>query len=480
MSGRIRESRQWPNRFRGVLALLLGAGLIVLAAGCTLVPTRGQQVWRSLVRYDYPSEPVGSPAFEEALDRYTGSALHHGASALLLQNGDQTYPVMLALIESATERISFETYIVDNDPTTDRFYAALKAAAARSVEVRVIIDAAGFQRSLIANADELVAAGVQARVFNPYFMSWTLMRGNNRDHRKILVADGRYAILGGINISHDQEGDGVSGWRDTSLLVTGGAVADAEQVFAESWEQAGRGILGKNLPLMALNPLKKAVDSLFMGIRDMVGEQSHFTPPPYRESTVVPQPDLPPMHTGSASVRVVASAPDRYNSPTYDLAILAIRGAREKVDAAFAYFVPPFAVRRALLDAAKRGVEVRLLLPGVTDVRFVREIGMRFYGELLRAGVKIYEWPHVILHAKTMAVDGRWLMVGSANMDGRSYFLNYEACLAVTDASLAGVAHTQFEDDLRLSKEMTLDDWLKRGTKQKLIEAFLMPLAGQY
>ncbi|MCC8109622.1 MAG: phospholipase D-like domain-containing protein [Planctomycetes bacterium] len=179
-------------------------------------------------------------------------------------------------------------------------------------------------------------------------------------------------------------------------------------------------------------------------------------------------------------VRVVSSSPDQGNSPTYDLAILGILGARERLDIASAYFVPPYNLRRAILSAARRSVRVRLLVPGVTDVRLVREMGLRFYGELLEAGVRIYEWQTPILHAKTMVADGKWLVVGSANMDSRSYFLNYESCLALSDPAVAREAHADFDKDVEAAVELTLEKWRRRGARQKTLERVLVPVAGQY
>lgn len=419
---------------------------------------------------------MGSPAFEAALDNYTQSVTHPGNSAQLLQNGDEAYPIMLELINSAKTRISMGTYIIEKDKTTDIFFQALKNAVQRGVEVRFLADAMGFGRGMVADLKELEPSGIKARVFNPLFFSWTIIRGNNRDHRKILVVDGQYAVLGGINLSDKQLGNGITGWRDTSLLVAGPAAADAEQIFAQSWDEAGSGFVGHNLPLTVLNPIKNALEKPFA--------RPDFSPPPYTP------PDEPPLlhqsgefkgyHTQNASVRVVASAPDSRNSTTYDLAILGVLGAREQIDIACAYFVPPLSLRRALLSAAERGVRIRLLLPEVTDVTLVREIGMQYYGELLRAGITIYEWPYPVLHAKTMAVDSRWMVVGSANMDSRSYFLNYEANLVVTDEALAQEAHAQFERDLAQAHELTLEKWQERGGKQRALEIVLTPIAGQY
>jgi cardiolipin synthase len=355
------------------------------------------------------------------------------------------------------------------------------------VEVRLLVDAAGYQRGLIAKMGGMNGPNLEARVFNPFFLSWTIIRGNNRDHRKILVVDGRYAVMGGINLSGEQLGDGVTGWRDTALLVEGSAAGGAERIFAETWAQGGRGWFGKTLPVSFLNPIKKAVDAPFQRLGEEVfGAEPPFDPegdPDDDANAAADRPAIFPddfYDTTGASVRAIGSSPDDWASGTHDVAVAGILGARERIDAAYAYFVPPREALSALLAAAERGVRVRLLLPGVTDVRFVREIGMKQYGKLLEAGVEIYEWPHPILHSKTMAVDGKWVLVGSANMDSRSYFLNYEAVFAVADEKLAEAAHRAFEADLAESSRVTLSSWRQRGMKQRLLEIFLTPAAGQF
>ncbi len=455
-----------------VLLLCLTLCAALGGAGCTALPMRSQQIWRSATDHGYPSAPVGSPEFEAALDRYTESAALPASAPRLLQNGDEAYPEMLRLINGAERTIALETYIIENDETTDTFFAALKAAAARGVRVRVLADAAGYGRGLIAQLGELTAAGIDARVFNPFFLSWTIVRGNNRDHRKILAVDGEHAVLGGINLSDEQAGDGVAGWRDTALRVSGPAAVEAERVFNETWLQGGRGWFGKNLPLPVLNPVKQAID---IPLAQLVGLEEGLVPPGPEAGVSARTPA-----EAAPTVRVVSCSPDRRNSPVHDLHVIGILGARESIDIACAYFVPPLNVRRALHAAAARGVRIRLLLPEVTDVRFVREMGMRFYGQLLEAGMEIYEWPHPILHSKTMAVDDRWMVVGSANMDSRSYFLNYESVLALSDPRTARGARAQFERDLAKAVPLTMEKWRARGLKQKILEKALIPLAGQY
>lgn len=529
----------WSPPRRHVVRLLRGgalcAGLAVVAAGCTAVPTRPQQVWRSLTDHDYPADPVGTPAFEAHLDRYTDSVARPFQAAHLLQNGDDAYPLMLALIDTARTRISMETYIVERDRSTEAFFAALARAAQRGVEVRFLADAQGFKRGMVAHLADLTDQGVHARIFNPMLFSWTVVRANNRDHRKILVVDGQHAVIGGINLSDEQTGNGVTGWRDTALLVSGPAAADAEAVFAETWNQAGRAYLGRDLPVIGLRDAKRALDEPFLQLYQRSLGDPPFDAPSYAPGAPFPQLPPPPVattttlppatspavgpvntlidavgtianeitapttpapadnapppwptpapydyHTRDATVRVVSSRPDGRNSPTYDLMILGLSGAQRQVDIAMAYFVPPKALERALLGAARRGVRIRLLLPAETDVKLVREMGERLYGDLMRVGVEIYEWPYAILHAKTMVVDGEWLTVGSCNMDSRSFFLDYEANFAVTDRRLAAVAHATFEADLRHAQRLTMETWQNRGFKQRAIEVLTRPMAGQY
>ncbi|MDR1612812.1 MAG: phosphatidylserine/phosphatidylglycerophosphate/cardiolipin synthase family protein [Planctomycetota bacterium] len=453
---------------------------IAFSAGCTAFPVRGRRFFRAADECRQRSEPVGSREFEAALDRATGTAARPDTPAKLLQNGDEAYPVMLELIASARGRISMETYIVGRDEITDRFFQALKDAAKRGVEVRLLVDAAGYDRGIVADPREMAAPNLEARVFNPFLASWTVVRANNRDHRKILVVDGHYAVMGGINLSDAQRGDGISGWRDTALLAAGPVAIDAERIFAETWEQAGRGWLGKTLPLTILNPLKKAVDKPLLRLRGKILGRHPFIPPAYA-APENPDPFGRDFYdTHAADIRAVGSSPEARSPKILDLVVTAMLGARDRIDVACAYFVPPREVRRALIAAAERGVRVRLLLPAAADVKFVREIGVRLYGELLAAGVEIYEWPHYILHAKTMAVDGRWLAVGSANLDGRSHFLNYEAVFAARDAVLAEAAHRQFERDVAAARRLTLEEWRRRGFGQRLLETLLTPLAGQF
>ncbi len=399
------------------------------------------------------------------MDRITGTTATSGNRAQLLTNGEHAFPEMLAAIDNAEKRISFEIYKIRMDSVGRRFVEALTNAAERGVRVRFLYDAYGSRTVNGRDFAVLRAAGAEVRVFNPV-MWWTLLRVNNRDHRKILVVDGRITFVGGLNLGEEYDGNGMNGWRDTVLMVEGPAALDAERVFASSWLQGGRGFIGKDLPVVGFRPLKRALDDPLMWL---LGLNGAFCLPEHA-----------PAAEGTAHVRVVASAPDRLTSTIVDKYLLAINSAQRRISITSAYFVPPLILRRAIVDAAKRGVRVRLILQGSSDVSTVRTISIGYYGRLLKHGVEIYKWTRSVLHAKTMVVDGVWATVGSANLDGRALFLSYEANMAVIDPGFAAAMERQFENDLKHCRRVTLKEWKKRPFKQKVVEILLTPFVGQF
>jgi cardiolipin synthase len=294
----------------------------------------------------------------------------------------------------------------------------------------------------------------------------TFLRVNNRDHRKILVVDGRIAFLGGLNLAEEYDGNGLNGWRDTALMIEGPAARDAEGVFNESWLQGGWGLFGKDLPVVGITPFKRAIDSPLVWLLDLEGGS--------RLS------EHNPSAGGTARVRIVPSNPAFLSSTIVDKYLLAINSARKSIAITCAYFLPPLVLRRALADAAKRGVWVRLILQGSSDTPFVRTMSLGYYGSLLKHGVEIYEWDKSILHAKTMVVDGVWSTIGSANLNNRALFLSYEFNAAVSDRPLAAAMEEQFERDLKHCRRVTLKDWRKRPLSQKFMEFMMAPIAGQF
>jgi len=379
-------------------------------------------------------------AIEEAI---VGSPLTTGNEVLLLQDGPATYRAMLAAIEDARDHINMETYILDDDEVGQRFAQALMAKQQQGVQVNLIRDSAGTRGTPRDFFDKLAAAGIRVLEFNPLNpllarKAWEL---NQRDHRKLLIVDGRTAFLGGINISSVYSGgsfsqksrvrpDGGLAWRDTDLRLRGPVVAELQKLFIATW-QAQKGI-----PLAS---------------------KDYFPPP---ESA------------GRQVVRAIGSSPEEPYSLIYATLLSALGSAETSVHLTNAYFAPDPQLLAALEAAAGRGVDVKLILPSQTDSWLVFHAGRNYYERLLRAGVKIYERRGVILHSKVALIDGVWATVGSTNLDWRSFLHNHELNAVVLGTEFGNQVQTMFAKDLAESDAITLERWQQRSLDLRVKELF--------
>ncbi len=348
----------------------------------------------------------------------------------VLRNGHACYDRLEAAIRGARHHVHFEYYIVENDRTGRRFRDLLVEKAREGVEVRLLVDALGSRPLDDRFFGPLKAAGAEIGWFNPVLLRW-VTRPNFRNHRKIVVVDGAVAFTGGINIGDEYLGLGETGaWRDTHLALTGPAAHGLQALFIEDWNFAtGRSLVGPAY----FAPLQEA--------------------------------------DGGALVQVVGSGPDQDFEVIHHLFFTAIGAARERARITTPYFVPDDATTMALVTAALRGVDVDVLVPWRTDARLVSAASRSYYDELLAAGVRLHEYRPGFLHAKTMVVDGRFAVVGSANFDQRSFRLNFEVAAVVYDAAVAATLDTQFEKDLALSREITPDERATRSLGSRLAEA---------
>jgi cardiolipin synthase len=348
-----------------------------------------------------------------AVTRIAGRDPRAGNAVRLLRDAEQNYPAWLAAIRGARASIHFENFIVADDATGRLFADALMERARAGVAVRVLYDWLGCTgRSGGGYWRELAAAGVDVRVFNPLQVSAPLWI--RRDHRKVIVVDGALAFVSGLCVSNDWTGDpaaGVEPWRDTGVMVEGPAVADVDAAFAETWALTGE-------PL----PVAERPDGDFM---DPVG-------------------DVP--------VRVVAGRPGELG--TYRLDLLMAASARRRLWLTDAYMMPTPAYVRALSEAARDGVDVRLLVPGSSDVPFLQPFVRMGYRPLIEAGVRVFEWNGAMLHAKTAVIDGRWSRVGSTNLNVTSWFTNWEIDVAVEDAAFAAEMEAMYLVDLANATEV--------------------------
>jgi cardiolipin synthase A/B len=385
--------------------------------------------------YDLRGElDVGSPEFLRAAEALTGAPISWGSEVELLINGDQIFPRYLRAIREAERNVCLLTYVYWRGEIAHDVANALCERARAGVECNVLIDAVGgmkLERELI---DRMTEAGVRVCRFRPV-KPYAMKRVTNRTHRKILVADGRVGLTGGVGIAEEWTGNAQDPdhWRDTHVCVTGPVVRGLLGAFAENWLEATREVLF-------------AADYL---------------------------PELEQGDDGGPML-VVRSSAGVGDSNVEALYYLAIAAARESIDLTAAYFVPRPAFIQALQDAARRGVRVRVLVSGANiDKPPVRIAGRASYDELVDAGVEVYEYQPTMLHAKTMTVDGCWSAVGSANFDNRSFQLNDEATLCVSSEEFARLLGEQFERDLEVSERIAPERWQERAPLQRAGESAL-------
>jgi cardiolipin synthase A/B len=405
--------------FRSLCALAC-----VLPAACSL----------SRPHYVAPNVHVGEAAFVRTLEGHTISGLVEGNRAELLLNGDEIFPAMLAAIRSARTTITFANFVYERGDISRQFAEALAERCRAGVGVNVLVDAVGSSGMPKSLQTLMQDSGCHFAVYhslNPL----AIKRINHRNHRRILVVDGRVGFTGGTGVGEKWTGDGrqKGHWRQTDVRVEGPIVLYLQAAFAENWRDA-TGIL--------------------------LGGDAYFPPVARR---------------GNLVVQAVPSAPATGAAQAYLLFQLAIESARSSIYLTNPYFVPDGAMADALAKAAARGVDVSIITAGTADStldRLVRKASQAHFGRALEAGVKIHEYGPALLHAKTMVIDGQWVSIGSANLDNRSFNLNNELNLAFLDRALAARLTDVFREDLKSTKEVTLEAWQRHA----LANLFYLPL----
>lgn len=370
---------------------------------------------------DEPSRAIAIP-LPGPLARYARSLVRWrpGCEVTVLRDGGETYPAMLEAIRGAQRTICLETYILAADATGDRFKAALIERAQAGVTIRVLYDAVGSFGLPGGWVDDLRAAGCQVVEFNPIAPWRARFRLSHRDHRKIIVVDDAVAFTGGLNISNDYAAveDGGVGWHDMHCRVVGPIVIDLARMFRRSWLRAG----GSHYP----------------------------APPAVREGA---------RGSGTSFVRLIDNTRRRARATTRRAYLHVLRAAREAVWIANAYFLPDRGLRRAMARAVRRGVDVRVIVPGNSDVRLIEWASLYVLRGLARRGVKVLRWRGPMMHAKTAVVDGTWSTIGSYNFDSMSRFNNLEVTVEILDAEVAGALIASYERDLANSEPYDADAW---------------------
>ncbi len=357
---------------------------------------------------------VRSPEFRQSVGNLLGARFNEGNSITTLQNGDEIFPAMLGAIRSARRSVTFETYVFERGTVAQSFVDALIERARAGVQVLVAIDAHGGSKSKRFDA-ALIEAGVKVVRHNPGWSPY-LLRFNNRTHRKLLVIDGKVGFIGGVGISDLWRGNAQSPehWRDNHYRIEGPVVADIQAAFAANWLRAQKQIL----------------------------HGPDFFPP------------LRP--TGNITASAFYSSPQRGSYGVPILYHMVFGSAKKSILIQNAYFAPDQDVVDAMTAAARRGVRVRVIVPGPQiDQKMVRRASQKHWKALLESGVEFYEYQPTMLHSKLLVVDGFFTSIGSANFDNRSLHLNDESNLNVLHAGFAAQQTAVFEHDLTRAKRIT-------------------------
>jgi len=377
-----------------------------------------------------PLYAIADPQFRRSMGVLLGPSIQDGNRVEPLHNGDEIFPAMLRDIRSARKTITFETYIYWSGRIGREFADALSERARAGVRVHVLLDWVGSGKMDAAILTEMETAGVQVRKYHP--LRWYhVARMNNRTHRKLLVVDGRVGFTGGVGIADEWSGHAQDErhWRDEHFRLEGPAVGEMQAAFMDNWLKTEGEVLHG--------------DDYF---------------PPLAAS-------------GAALAQVFVSSAGGGGESARLMYLLSIASARQSVRIAASYFVPDDLSVETLVAARRRGVAIELILPGdKIDSSVVRKASRARWGDLLRAGVEIYEYQPTMYHCKIMIVDDLWVSVGSTNFDNRSFRLNAEANLNVFDGELARSQTAVFEADKQKSRRVTLEEWEHRPWREKLTE----------
>ena len=403
--------------------------LFILILGCARVPPH----------VSMPSVELGDPSFYPTLQAYAGAPIVGGNAVSLLLNGEQIFPALLEAIRGARTSIVYGQYYYEDGEAAREIADALSERCQAGVPVHILLDGVGALFMPTELRAQLNDAGCEVRSARP-LRPWSLGKANHRNHRRLLVVDGKIGFTGGSGMSQKWAGNGKQKdhWRDTDIRVDGPAAEWLQAAFVGSWlEETG----------VAL------------------GGPAYF-----------PRPNPP---RGTVPVQVVRSSPASGHAAMYTTFLLALGSARRSIRITNPYFVVDDMMRDAMIAKIRAGVTIDVLVPGVIDHQIVRQAGRARWGDLLKAGVRIYEYKPALLHAKTMVIDGVWATVGSTNLDNRSLALNDELNVVTYDRGIAEQLEAAFREDVAHAQLVTYEQWKDRGIKSRVMEWLTVPLRDQ-
>jgi cardiolipin synthase len=386
-----------------------------------------------------PNVQLGEPSFFPTLEAYANAPITARNGVDVLLNGEEIFPAMTDAIKSARTSITYAQYYFEDGPVARDMVEALAERCRAGVGASILLDSFGALAMPTEYVDRMKASGCHVVWFRP-LSSLRWPRANYRNHRRILVIDGRTGFTGGSGVSLKWMGNGrvENHWRDTDVRVRGPIVEYLQGAFAENWLEATGIVLGGD---------------------------------PY-----FPRP-LP--SAGNAYAQVVRSSPAGGSFAMYTTFLLAISSARRSILITNPYFVPDGTMEDALTKAVRRGVRVVVLVPGAIDHNLVRQASRGKFGTMLKAGVEIYEYQAALLHSKTMIIDGVWSTIGSTNLDNRSFALNDELNLVIYDAATGRRLEKVFADDLAHSLKVDYRTWRRRSITDRFMELLATPVRPQ-
>jgi len=419
----------------GQIALLLVTTAVLVFLGMNLFASP-----EKTIKYTFPhTYSVEDPQFQRAMSVLLGPPLLQGNKVDTLLNGAEIFPAMLKAIREAKKTITFETYIYWSGDIGKEFADALSQRAQAGVKVHVLLDWVGSQKMDKDLLENMKKSGVEIEKYHP--LAWySIDKLNNRTHRKLLVVDGRVGFTGGVGIADEWNGHAQDPdhWRDTHYRIEGPTVPQMQAAFVDNWTK----VSGKTLH----------GDDYF--------------------------PEAAP--AGELFAQMFKSSKDGGSESTHLMYLMSIAAATKSIDLSMAYFVPDDLATEALVAALKRGVRVRIIMPGSkTDAALVRRASRAKWGPILQAGAELYEYQPTMYHCKVLVVDGLWTSVGSTNFDNRSFRLNDEANLNIYDREFAARQATDFEADLKRSRRITYEEWQNRPFSEKAWEHFIALFGAQ-
>jgi cardiolipin synthase len=410
---------------RFLLLLIAAAGL----SGCVNFYGRGIQYH---LKHEYG---VNDPQFLRSMEHLLEPGILASNQVTSLLNGERIFPAMLGAIRNAQRSITLETYIYWSGTVGQQFAEALAERARAGVKVHALVDWIGARKLDSHQFDMMRRAGIELYRYNP-LVWYNLARLNHRDHRKLLVVDGKIGFIGGVGIADIWLGnaDAPAHWRDSQFRVEGPVVGQMQAAFMDNWMKTSARVLDGPDYFPALHP------------------------------------------AGDHYAQVFKSSPREGTESVRLMYLLSIAAARKNIRLSVPYFVPGALTLEELVEARERGAKVEIVVPGAqTDAPIVRHASRAKWGKLLKAGVKIYEYQPTMYHCKMMIVDDVWVSVGSANFDTRSFKLNDEANLNVFSPEFAAEQVRAFEEDKTKAREYTYTEWKHRSLWKRFMEQVTTP-----